>query len=315
MSKLYDSDKDYMEEMKKSALAGDEEGFNANQTARNNKITSEGLGYATTNYTMGDFAKQNGIRSTPIISGVPANSYPGRVWSPDVNYSQGMWNDIDSGNLVGAMYKERMHNAKDGDLGLGYGASGMFNYQDTQGLGGLREGKYNEIQDYFDRGFQYDYRDDEQYHAMRKLKEKEADKAYKDGYAQLSRSFDGDIPVNMINKLLTTKSEIVDQADSYIPTLRQMAYDMYRDKGNQLYNQYGLLNNLVQEDKQDFYADRDFITQGVRNTYADKVNREQTDYVRGIDDREWIAYMADMEWNTNPDISWEEAMKRAKKYL
>lgn len=307
MSKTFDPNKDYMEEMKRSATAGDEPGFNAAQTARNNKIDAGGLGYLRTNYTMNDFAKQNGIASVPQV-----NPSPGRTFNPDVNYTAGMMTDIDNGNLFGAMYKENKHNEKDGALGLGWGASGMFNYQDKQGLGGLREAKYNEIQDYFDKGFQYDYRDDEQYQAMRRLKEKEAEKAYNDGYAQLSRQFDGDIPVNMINKLLTTKSEIVDQADGYIPTLESLAYEKYLGKGSQLYNQYGMLDSLVQQDLQEFNNNRNFMAQGVMNAHNNKINSDERDYVRGIDRRSWIADMASMEFNSDPTITWEEAMKRAE---
>ena len=307
MSNTFDPNKDYMEEMKRKAAAGDEAGFNAAQTARNNKISTGGLGYATTNYNMRDFAKQNGIATVPQV-----NPSPGRTFNPDVNYTAGMMTDIDNGNLFGAMYKENKHNEKDGALGLGWGASGVFNYQDTQGLGGLREAKYNEIQDYFDNGFQYDYRDDEQYQAMRRLKEQEAEKAYKDGYAQLSRAFDGDIPVNMINKLLTTKSEIVDQADGYIPTLKQMAHDMHMNKGNQLYNQYGMLGDLENQQYQRFLGDRNFMAQGVMDAHNNKINSDERDYVRGIDRRSWIADMASMEFNSDPTITWEEAMKRAE---
>lgn len=311
MSKTLDPNKDYMEEMKKAAASGDSAGFNTAQTARNAKIDAGGLGYARTNYTMNDFAKQNGISAVPAVA-VKANPNPGRMWSPDVNHMQESINAAKNGNLAGAMYNEKLHNDKDGALGLGYGASGIWNYQDYQGLGGLREAKYNEIQDYFNNGFQYDYRDDEQYQAMRRLKEKEADKAYNDGYAALSRQFEGDIPVNMINKLLTTKSEIEDQADSYIPTLRQMAYDMHMNKGNQLYNQYGLLDTLENQQYQRFLGDRNFMAQGVNDAYANKVSREKSDYVRDVDRRNWIADMASMEFDSDPTISWEEAMKRAE---
>ncbi|MBE7032938.1 MAG: hypothetical protein E7406_01775 [Ruminococcaceae bacterium] len=304
MSNRFDPDKDYMEEMKRSAAAGDEAGFNSAQTARNRKIDATGSGYARTNYTMKDFAKQNGITSVPAVR-VPANPYPGRMWDAETDHAQESINSVKRGDIPGAMYHEKMHNDKDGALGLGYGASGYWNYLDKQGLGGLREGKLREIEDYFGKDFEYDYRDDERYQAIRRLKEKEADKAYEDGYAALSRQFDGDIPVNMINKLLTTKGEIIDQADSYIPTLEQIARDMYYNKGNQLYSQYGLLNNLVQEDKQDFYTDRDFVAQGVMNNYNNRKSDEATRYNALMD-------LAAMYYNDDPTINWDEAMKRAR---
>ena len=107
------------------------------------------------------------------------------------------------------MYNERMHNTKDGRMNLGYGASGIWNYQDNSGLGGLKERKYNEIEDYFSTPFSYDYRDDSSYKAIRNLKEKEAKKAYDDGYAALSTQFEGGVPVNMMNKLHETSNDII----------------------------------------------------------------------------------------------------------
>jgi hypothetical protein len=240
------------------------------------------------------------------------NPNPGKQWNPNVDHMQESINAAKDGNLAGAMYKEKLHNDKDGDLGLGWGASGVWNYQDKQGLSGLKERKYREIEDHFNNGFNYDYGTDPEYQSIRRLKEKEADKAYNDGYAQLSRQFDGDIPVNMINKLLTTKSEIVDQADGYIPILKQMAYDMYFGKGQQLYDQYGMLGDLENQQYQRFLEDRGFMAQGVMNAHNNKINNDERDYVRGIDRRSWIADMASMEFNSDPTITWEEAMKRAE---
>ena len=160
-------------------------------------------------------------------------------------------------------------------MGLGWGASGMWNYLDTQGYGGQLDAKYDEIQDYFSKDFEYDYRTDDRYNAILRQKQKEAEKAYNDGYAALSTQFEGDIPVNMINKLLTTKQDIIDSADSYIPQLWQMAQDMYISKGNQLYNQYGILADRAAEDYNKFLTDRNFRAQGVNDAYDRKVSEEQ----------------------------------------
>lgn len=193
------------------------------------------------------------------VNGIPVQREP--------NYTQEGINDAESGNVVGSMFKEKMHNAKDGYYGLGYGASGIFNYIDPKGYSGLLEGKRKEIQDYFNQGFNYNYEDDPEYQVIRKLKEKEADKAYKDGYAQMSRAFDGDIPVNMINKLLATKSDIEDQADNYIPQLRQLAYNMHMDKGNALYNQYNMLGAEAEDDYNRWLTDRNYITSGIESNW------------------------------------------------
>lgn len=246
----------------------------------------------------------------------------------DIDHTQQGIDDAKRGDVVGSMFREKFHNAKDGYYGLGYGASGNFNYIDPKGYGGLLEGKRQEIEDYFNQGFNYNYEDDPEYQAIRRLKEKEADKAYKDGYAQLSRAFDGDIPVNMIDKLLTTKSEITDQADSYIPTLRQMAYDMYLGKGNALYNQYNMLGSEAADDYNRWLTDRNYITDGLyknwerdyllnrdkiaddrydrewnygvgRDKIADDRYIEERDYGRAFneDERDYIRKQNEKEWN------------------
>lgn len=315
----YDPNKDYMEEMRRMAAEGNEEGFNSAQASRNEKIGATGSGYARTNYTMNDFASQNGIRPTPAISGVPANPYPGRKWSPDINYSQEMWDDIDNGNLAGAMYKERMHNAKDGDLGLGYGASGLFNYQDWEGLGGRREAKYNEIEDYFKNGFNYDYTTDPVYESILEGKTKQGNKAYQDMLAQYSTAFDGDIPVNMLNKAATTRSEIIDQADSYIPILRQMAENMHYNKGNQLINQYNMLDAQEQNAYNRQMADRNFFAEGAINDYSNRINKEAMEYQKEQDQnnldyqkRYELMNIANMYLSLNPGMSVDEALRRAQ---
>jgi hypothetical protein len=192
-----------------------------------------------------------------------------------------MWDDTKDGNYAGAMYNEMMHNEKNGYLGLGYANSHIFNYDDPYRGDLDRQKAAIENRD----PFSYDYREDDLYKSIRAQKEKEAEKAYKDGYAQLTRSFDGDIPVNMINKLITTKGEIVDQADSYIPELRQLAYGMYQDEGNKMLQDYNLTQQAAAEDYDRWRSDRDFIISGIENEYSrDKYDKE-FDYQKNTDER------------------------------
>ena len=209
-------------------------------------------------------------------------------FNPAENYMQKSIESAKEGNLAGAMYNERMHNVKDGALGLGWGASGVWNYQDNQGLGGLKERKYNEIEDYFSTPFDYDYRDDKQYQAIRNLKEKEAKKAYDDGYAALSTQFEGGVPVNMMNKLHETSNSIIDSADNYIPTLYNLAREMYLGKGNQLINQYGMLSDMENQQYNRWAVDRDFMAQGANNDW----NRRYQLQRDALSDRRY-----DTEWD------------------
>ena len=139
--------------------------------------------------------------------------------------------------------------------------------------------------------FEYDYRDDVQYQAIKGLKQREAQKAYDDGYATLSRQFEGDIPVNMINKLQNTKSDIEEQADSYIPQLRQLARQMYMNEGNEMRQDYAMMQDTADEDYSRWLAERDMKISGLENsygrawnekTYADDIEYRDKVYDRGI---------------------------------
>lgn len=198
-----------------------------------------------------------------------------------VDYLQSAIDKAKAGDYAGAAYDEMMHNEKNGYLGLGYENSHIFNYDDPYRGDLDRQREAIENRD----PFSYDYKNDDMYKSILALKEKEADKAYKDGYAQLTRQFDGDIPVNMINKLLTTKGEIIDQADSYIPELRSLAYQMYQDEGDRMYQNYGLTQNAAAEDYNKWLTDRDFIVSGMENKYARDKYQQEFDYSKGIDER------------------------------
>ena len=109
--------------------------------------------------------------------------------------------------------------------------------------------------------------------------------AYNDAYAQLSTQFDGDIPVNMITKLMSTKADIEDQADSYIPTLRQLAYQKYMNEGDRMYQNYGLTRDADAERYARHLTERDFQINSLENEYNRNLAREQLDYTKAIDDR------------------------------
>ena len=244
----------------------------------------------------------NGPQMVQTIGAPSVAGGGNKRYDANTDYKAKMNDAIARGDYSAAKEYERLRNEKIGDLGLGYETTGIFNYIDKKGLGGFKEGKRQEIEDYYNKGFQYNHEEDPEYQAMRRLKEKEADKAYKDGYAQMSTAFDGDIPVNMINKLLKTKSEVVDQADSYIPQLRAMAYDMYMDKGNALYNQYNMLANEEAQDYNRWASDRDMFVESSENAYNRKWNEEERDDYRKWRQKQWDR---DEAWRAE-DQAWRE---------
>lgn len=241
-------------------------------------------------------------RPTVVENSAPAVGMPAVLQGKDLNpnYTQRMWESALKGDYADAMYNEMMHNEKNGYLGLGYANSHIFNYDDPYRGDLDRQREAIENRD----PFSYDYREDDLYKSILSQKEKEADQAYKDGYAQLSRQFDGDIPVNMINKLLTTKGEIIDQADSYIPELRQLAYGMYQDEGNKMLQDYNLTQQAAAEDYDRWRSDRDFIISGIENKYGrDKYDKE-FEYSKGIDERNYIEDVrrADRDFDWQKDV-------------
>ena len=257
--------KTYEEEMRKRL----EDGRGPRRVESEFKTKTKAL-FPTVNPAIGTTST---VKPAVKNAAAPAVGMPAVLEGKDLtpNYTQRMWDDTKEGNYASAMYNEMMHNEKNGYLGLGYANSHIFNYDDPYRGDLDRQREAIESRD----PFSYDYREDDLYKSILRLKEKEADQAYKDGYAQLSRQFDGDIPVNKINKLLTTKGEIIDQADSYIPQLRQLAYGMYQDEGNKMLQDYGLTKQLADEDYSRWLGDRDFVVGGIENKYGRDMAREQ----------------------------------------
>lgn len=226
------------------------------------------------------------VAAAPTTAKQPTFDMPAVLKGVDLTQDrmQKAINYAKEGNYPAAAYEERVHNEKNGYMGLGYENSHIFNYDDPY-LGELdRQREAIENRD----PFSYDYRQDDLYKSILSQKEKEADRAYKDGYAQLSRQFDGDIPVNMLNKLYATKGEIIDQADSYIPQLQQLAREMYNDEGNRMVTNYNITKQLADEDYARWKDDRDFIVSGFENKYArDKYDKE-FDYNKETRDLGWL---------------------------
>lgn len=267
--------------------------------------------------------KPTKVSAPKVASEVVPAKTPTMVGNYDINtdfMSEQMKAEA-AGDYGKAKEMEYLRNQKIGTLGLDYANTDKYNYFDP--YRGDLDRQREAIES---RGpFSYDYREDDLYKTIRALKEKEAQKAYNDGYAQLSRQFDGDIPVNMINKLITTKGEITDQADSYIPQLRQMAYQMHQDEGDRMLQNYSLTRDAAAEDYARWSADRDFILSGMENKYARDRYDKEFEYNKGIDDRNFN-YAKDVDernFNYNADRDevsdywmqkqWDEDVRRWNK--
>ena len=219
---------------------------------------------------------QTKAENTPVNNVPSVNPMPAILKGKDLtkDYLGESYQDVSEGDWGQAMVNENLHNVKDDYLDMGFGPYNTFNYGNP--YKGEIEAKKQEI---FNRKpFEYDYREDPMYEMLLESKKEEAQEAYNDGYAQLSRQFDGDIPVNMMNKLLETKADIIDQADSYIPTLKSMARDMYNDEGNKLLTDYGILQSQAADDYSKWITDRGFFVTGKENAYNRDIYNQQFEY-------------------------------------
>ena len=223
---------------------------------------------------------------TSAIPGVKVyNNAPAMIGNFDFDTDfQAQINDaLARGDYGAAAMFEKLRNQKLGYMNSPYSTTYRFNYNDPY------RGQLERMQDdsINREEFSYDYRDDDQYKAIKRLKEKEAQKAYDDGYGAMSRQFEGDVPVAMINKLLDTKADIVDQADSYIPQLRQLAYQMYMNEGDQMMRNYSMMQDAAARDYDRWAADRNITIAGNDNAYSRAYGERA--YDRGVftEDRAW----------------------------
>ena len=227
--------------------------------------------------------RQNGIQSGIApgngISGI-INSGAAKRYNPNVDYMAKKDEAIKAGNYGLAAQYEKLRNEKIGDMSLPYAVTDDFNYIDRSGYGGEVDRLYRQIGDYNRDGFSYDYESDPRYQQLLKQQKKEAETQYENGLAELSQRFGGDVPANLVAGLLKTKQDTIDNADSYIPQLWQMAQDMWMNEGNQLYNQYNLAASRAAEDYSKWAAERDFRTAGFENEYGRNI--DERNYNRGI---------------------------------
>ena len=232
------------------------------------------------------------------------------------------------GDYGKAALMEFYRNQKLGYMTSPYRTTDVYNYTDPY------RGELDRMQEEMQNRekFSYDYRDDEQYKAIKRLKEKEADDAFNDAYGRLSAQFDGDIPVNMINKLYDTKADIIDSADNYIPQLQQLAYSMHMDEGDMMMRNYALMQERANQDYNRWAVDRDMYVSGLDNKYARDYNdrnyadsRKDIEYERGKEDEQRTTgltqtdyenrYKATLAIMESEGVSFDEAWKRASGYV
>lgn len=205
-----------------------------------------------------------------------------KQYDPNVDYSQKINESVTAGNYGAAKEYEKARNMKIAGENLNYAPTNTFNY--AQRYEGDKDRILGQIENR--EKFSYNPDDDAAFGAIKRQKEAEADKAYKDAYARLAAQNGGEVPADMMMALENIRQNIIDSADSYIPQLQQMAYNKYSDELGELYNRYGLMENRDDADYNRFNNERNMIISGEENAYN-----------RDYNERSFAASREDATWN------------------
>lgn len=206
-----------------------------------------------------------------------------KQYAPNVDYAQKINESAKAGNYAAAKEYEQARNMKIAEENLNYAPTNVFNYD-----GQRYENEKNRVMGQIENRekFSYNAEGDEAFNAIKRQKEAEADKAYKDAYARLAAQNGGEVPADMMMALENIRQNIIDSADSYIPQLQQMAYNKYSDELGELYNRYGLIENRDNADYNRFYNERNNLISGLENAYN-----------RDYNERSFAASREDAAWN------------------
>ena len=200
---------------------------------------------------------------------------PMKGYEPNIDYEARIQRNIKDGDYVSAAQNERMRNLKIADTGLPYAPTNRFNYQDATQYG--REKLLGEIGDYTKKGFSYNPDNDAVYQSLNKRYKEQALDNYNDNITSLAAQYGGEIPAYLKQIAKNNYQIEAGKANDAIPTLSQMAWDMWADTRNDLYNQYGLLDAQESKDYNRFNDNRNYITGASESMYNRKVTDRQMD--------------------------------------
>lgn len=198
---------------------------------------------------------------------------PMKGYDPNVDYEARIQQNIKDGDYVSAAQNERMRNLKIADTGLPYAPTNRFNYQDTTQYG--REKLLGDIKDYTEKGFSYNPDNDAVYQSLDKRYKQQALDNYNDNITSLAAQYGGEIPAYLKQIAKNSYQAEAGKANDAIPTLSQMAWDMWADTRNDMYNRYGLLDAQESKDYNRFNDNRNFITGASDNLYGRSVTERQ----------------------------------------
>lgn len=264
----YKKEKDYSEEIRRAASAGDTAGAARFEEARNRKIAGERLNYPKT-YDYIDVGNklragmENGASGAEIGELLDARRHKANTnpalssFKNDEIQRQGERYYFNKVNGVGGNYENRpTYNPK-------------------------YESKLDEMLDRVLSGEQFSYnpQNDPAYRAYEKQYTREGERAMKDTLATLAATAGG-MNSNAVSAAAQANNYYMKQLSDKIPELYSMAYDMYRNQRNDERQNLALISELDNNDFNRYLNNMNIYQNDVaraENMYNDRYNQSRAD--------------------------------------
>lgn len=311
----YSKDKDYQYEIDQAVSSGDYRTAAQLEQQRNEKIASEGLNYGQTNKYSGwlDDTDYAGILKNQMASGASASDVS-ETLGKRVNKAAG------TEGLSQYAYDDLYSTAM--DYILNQGKNNQFSYATAPQYADKYDGKLKELADEIlnREPFTYDPEKDETYQQYKDSYTRNGQRAMQDAIGQVSARTGGLASTYATMAGQQAYGNYMSGLADKIPELRQLAYSMYVDEGNNQranlnmmsglrefdYNKY--LNSLNQ-----YNVDRNFDYGVHRDEISDQryndettYNRQQDQYLKDQDKAALMAAAGDYSgyaslWNLTPE--------------
>lgn len=311
----WNANTDYQAIINKAVANGDYTTAAKAEQLRNQKITSTGSNYNTTNNYLrylpdiGTSAQQqmaNGASWQDILAYYNARNYKASTVEGLQQYQndelqQAMWNYI-----VNAQKQENQQNA------INDSEQWIADYEQNNPKAEY-ESKYdpqidkllNEILNRDD--FSYDAMNDPLYQQYAKMYQREGERAMKETMAEAAAGAGG-MNTYAMTAAMQANNYYNSQLNDKIPELYQLAYDMYLNDKESKVQDLGILQNMdatqynrYRDTIQDYYNDKNFAYNAYQNAITQGNWQNNFDYNSMLDNRNWNndQYWANKEWDYN----------------
>ncbi len=210
--------------------------------------------------------------------------YPNEDFDPNVDYTQRQNDAVYRGDFIGGAKAERQkHNKIESGFGGIYQPTYELNYNSKYGdkIASLRDNRENY------KDFKYDPMKDEAYHALTRVYGANAERASADALGRAAAANGGRLSSHAVIAADLAYQDKMGQLEAEIPQLREAAYNMYLNEKNDKRN---LMNDYINAENENYsrWVDNyNRMYQNARDLIADNQQREELDYRRATDLRDF----------------------------